>query len=471
MKLRLLFCLFIATITGAFAQQQAVIQGDEMLCPGGTGNAMVLGIVPYDSYQWQVKAYGESNFTNIEGAIYSTFQYDAYTYSVTTIRAQVSQNGETFYSNELFIDSMVFLPIFYSTETTGDVTFDPNQQGYILCEGGAIINTVGEPYTNVQWYKDEVAIEGATGTSYTITAPGTYYAIAAPADCPQSAQTTLPCVVMPCTTQEVEAPVIDGDLMLCPWTNGTAIVTNGYTYDTYQWYSKFWFTSDEYQPIEGATSATFTYDWFTYDQSLFKLVVTSGGTTYESNVIQIDSYAWVGLIIEQSMNENLVTYDPDQGFLMCPTGTITNTINSPYSIVQWYKNGEAIEGATSTTYVITEPGNYTVVASPEYCPDSTTESDPIVVVENTDCTAGTQNPAGKSFVLYPNPANSVLNVQLGSNNTASEYVIFDVTGKKLAEGTLKGSTSAINIENLANGTYLIKIGENGAQASQMFIKQ
>src|SRR6478672_5674323 len=94
-----------------------------------------------------------------------------------------------------------------------------------------------------------------------------------------------------------QAPTISGDTMLCPNTSGTASITTDMPYDSYQWYWRYWFTSDPFVAISGADAASFTYDWFTYDQAQLKVVVTLNGQTYESNVIQIDSYAWVGLTV------------------------------------------------------------------------------------------------------------------------------------------------------------------------------
>src|SRR5690606_6853911 len=108
-----------------------------------------------------------------------------------------------------------------------------------------------------------------------------------------------------------------GDVMLCPDSNGTASVTSTTVYDTYQWYYKYWFTSDEFQAIDGADSATFTYDWDTYDQALLKVVTTLDGTTYESNTIQIDSYNWASLFLSYELGEN-VTFDSDtEVFTLC----------------------------------------------------------------------------------------------------------------------------------------------------------
>ena len=157
-----------------------------------------------------------------------------------------------------------------------------------------------------------------------------------------------------------QAPEITGDVMLCPYTDGTATVTNP-IYDSYQWYSKYWFTSDPYVAIAGATGPSFTYDWFTYDQSLFKVVTTLNGTTYESNEIQIDSYAWASFSVGTELNE-FVSTDPNNGnLLLCSGASFTASIFMPYDFgIQWYKNGVPISGANEMDYVITGPGLYHV---------------------------------------------------------------------------------------------------------------
>jgi hypothetical protein len=275
-------------------------------------------------------------------------------------------------------------------------------------------------------------------------------------------------------TATAQAPVISGDLMLCPDTNGTATITNSATYDTYQWYFKYWFLDDqEFVPVDGATEASFTYDWFTYDQALIKVVVTQGENTYESNTIQIDSYQWAGLVIISTLGEG-VTINGDNGnLMMCEGASVVNTVNDFFVNLQWYKDGEPIEGATANTYSITEPGSYYVTASPSTCTNyvNTTITQPIVAEANSDCALGIDNPAAADkFMLYPNPAKNTLNIRLGQSSNVSDYSVIDVSGKILLSGKA-GSESAINISSLAAGTYLLKLSGDSAQVSKMFIKE
>lgn len=193
-----------------------------------------------------------------------------------------------------------------------------------------------------------------------------------------------------------QAPTIEGDVMLCPYTDGTATITNTDEYDSYQWYFKYWFLNDDFEAIEGANAASFTYDWYTYDQALLKVVVTKDGQTYESNEIQIDSYNWSSLLIRNQLQGNVhFEFDEEtlqQKYVMCTGAKIVQTVLEPYTIVQWYKDGVAIEGATSITYTITEPGVYNVVAGVEICPNATSASIPVNVVASDDCGPATPSP-------------------------------------------------------------------------------
>lgn len=278
------------------------------------------------------------------------------------------------------------------------------------------------------------------------------------------------------TRMSAQAPEITGDVLLCPWTDGTATVTNP-IYDTYQWYSKYWFTSDPYVAISGATESSFTYDWYTYDQSLFKVVVTLNGTTYESNEIQIDSYAWTSLNVGTELNE-FVTTDPNNGnLLLCSGASFRASIFMPYDFgIQWYKNGIPISGANEMEYLITGPGVYHVEAAPSFCPDSVSSNEPlpIVVEEDTSCGLGTDNPnLNNTFILYPNPANDYLLLDFMAGTNFTSYQIIDASGKVLEYRDHIEGQNRIKIDTtpLAAGFYLLQLQGFSTRVVKQFIKR
>ena len=70
--------------------------------------------------------------------------------------------------------------------------------------------------------------------------------------------------------------------------------------------------------------------------------------------------------------------------------------------------------------------------------------------------------------IYPNPVSNILNIKTNSNIINNHYVIFDVLGQAILNGEINNNDSVIDVNNLVNGLYLIKIGDN---ITHKFIKQ
>ena len=276
------------------------------------------------------------------------------------------------------------------------------------------------------------------------------------------------------TMSFAQNPVIEGELMLCPDTNGTATVVNQ-TYDTYQWYSKYWFTDDEYTPISGATQQSFSYDRFTYDQSLFKVVVTLGSATFESNVIQIDSYNWSTMMISSELNDYVYSNLDNGNFMLCPGGSFTNTLISPYEAsIQWFKDGNPIDGATQTSYEISAPGSYYVIAAPGICPESISSSQesPLIVEADMNCTLANDHfEAEESIVVYPNPVLNTLKVNSGQSGIINSYSILDASGKVLlSKDSIQHKNITIDVSALSNGIYILIMQSDSGKSSKKFVK-
>jgi len=77
------------------------------------------------------------------------------------------------------------------------------------------------------------------------------------------------------------------------------------------------------------------------------------------------------------------------------------------------------------------------------------------------------------FNIYPNPAQNVLNVQLGSENI-TEIRVLNTNGQKLLSTPVSSreTNKTINISSLSKGTYILQKIENSvAKGSKVFIKQ
>lgn len=147
------------------------------------------------------------------------------------------------------------------------------------------------------------------------------------------------------------------------------------------------------------------------------------------------------------------------------TPTITQNGNqlqsSSASSYQWFLNGNPISGATSQSYTPTQSGNYTVQ-----------------ITDANGCTAtsSSYNYTTTSYIsslyyeisIYPNPTEgNVLNVKY-NGNIVLNYQIINLNGKMMQSGTV--NKTSINIENLVEGMYFIKLFEKDFSFVGKFIK-
>ena len=72
--------------------------------------------------------------------------------------------------------------------------------------------------------------------------------------------------------------------------------------------------------------------------------------------------------------------------------------------------------------------------------------------------------------LYPNPASTLINIEL-EDIIASKVTILDMNGRKLQSVNILDKKTAINISNLINGIYLMQITTDKGTVSKKIVKQ
>jgi hypothetical protein len=83
------------------------------------------------------------------------------------------------------------------------------------------------------------------------------------------------------------------------------------------------------------------------------------------------------------------------------------------------------------------------------------------------------NEVGQNIIIYPNPANNILNVEmlnLASTGSATKLEIINSLGQVLSIIELSNQTSTININELPSGLYQLKLNEGSEQRVFKFIK-
>jgi hypothetical protein len=74
------------------------------------------------------------------------------------------------------------------------------------------------------------------------------------------------------------------------------------------------------------------------------------------------------------------------------------------------------------------------------------------------------------FSVFPNPAQSVINIKADSKLIGKIYTIFDNTGKVILTGKLTSQNTSIDLDNLSGGIYMFSVEEHMKQTFKI-IKQ
>lgn len=115
------------------------------------------------------------------------------------------------------------------------------------------------------------------------------------------------------------------------------------------------------------------------------------------------------------------------------------------------------------SFTYDEPGDYSVklVVINATTADSTIKENYITVVmyNGIICLEKTKE---SGIVIYPNPVNDFLNIQIISNNfdPYAEIKITDIHGKLTYSSQIYSKKSCINIQNLIPGIYFAKVKFN-----------
>lgn len=73
-----------------------------------------------------------------------------------------------------------------------------------------------------------------------------------------------------------------------------------------------------------------------------------------------------------------------------------------------------------------------------------------------------------NLIVYPNPTKDFLNIEISQFSNDAIYSVFDLSGKRVMNGTL--NINKIDVSQLNSGSYILRIFENQKQQTQKFIK-
>jgi len=96
---------------------------------------------------------------------------------------------------------------------------------------------------------------------------------------------------------------------------------------------------------------------------------------------------------------------------------------------------------------------------------SCTDTSNIAVLTVNNNVGINENSQNNLFSVYPNPAQSKINIKAGISLIGKSYSILDITGRIILTGIISTENTEINLNTLSEGTYVLKINE---QLNQSF---
>jgi hypothetical protein len=255
-------------------------------------------------------------------------------------------------------------------------------------------------------------------------------------------------------------PTVTGNLLLCPQTTDTLRTQQ---YDSYQWYTRPFSGGDSLSLVPGATDSTYAVS---SDSVPFYVAVeaTLNGCTERSPEVLVDGLAFLPLTVS---SEGEFTIGPNGELIICTGDTVLLIALLPYTLNhQWYDGDNPIPGANDDTLVVTQPGSYTLTASPGQCPNIVAHLGVFidVVYGNTPgcVTAVTAPHLSLDVTVGPNPAQATIQVSV-ADAAPVELTLLDSQGRVVRTHKFSGSMEMM-VGDLPRGVYALQLLSKNGQA-------
>jgi len=223
--------------------------------------------------------------------------------------------------------------------------------------------------------------------------------------------------------------------------------------DTYQWfkYGNVLPETNQYLP-----------DYANYGISGFSVLSTINGCS-ELSEIFTQTPVWSGYYFD-------IMGDPCTGntvpfAVLHTSGTLSGLEN-----ILWFKNDTLLPWMTNEdTLLIFSSGKYEckVINPVSNCPLDTTS---YTIVYNCGSTGIGDPDQLELWTLFPNPASETITIKFTDNDIGKQIHIYSVIGSLLKTITISAPTTKINIDDLADGIYYVRLKNNNYPALK-FIKQ
>lgn len=182
-----------------------------------------------------------------------------------------------------------------------------------------------------------------------------------------------------------------------------------------------------------------------------------------------------GIFMYQECNLSVQSQPLSQGINVNDNAQFTVGSSDPSASYQWqtdlgvgFQNLNSVgqySGTTNDTLIVSniimsnnnQP--FRCIVSSGSCSD--TSSVAVLTVNNN--VGLNENTQDKLFSVFPNPAQSIINVKADTKLIGNVYSIYDNTGRVVLTGKLNSHNTSIELGNLSGGIYIFSVGENMKQ--------
>ena len=488
----------ITGLTGSglgHSSRSLAIRSDGKIIVGGTlytGNSSQFALLRYDN-----NGIPDSSFNRNGIAFFDIGQAASYgeASGVALQNNKVVVGGTSVASNNTAGNAIVVARLLDSGQLITPVIIAGGPLNF--CQNGNVKLSSSETGT-IQWYKNNVALTGATQTDYTAASGGSYTVLVSNS---KGCGMSFPVVV---TTTEPFTPSVtpQGPVYFCV---GDSVILTSNSYSGNQWFK-------DGTIISGSTSPTLT-------------ARSTGSYTAKVTLNGCESVASNAIAVMANIIPSAPSITAGGAIIFCSGANVVLT-SSALNGNEWYKNGVQVTGSTANTLNVTTSGSYTAkvivpgcasatsnaiivtvnnnppkppndwngtkfsttsgyahyqwyrndtaitgATADNYTPGSGQFGDyKVVVTDNNNCTnTSDQRPYRITAVsnitvgdatlrYYPNPVQATLHIDVPQmSNKKMVAVLYDLGGRKLIQQSLKRGENLIPVQKLLSGVYELQI--------------
>jgi hypothetical protein len=361
------------------------------------------------------------------------------------------------------------LPV--TINTNGSPSVSITTPANTVCAGAPVTFTAtptnGGSAPAYQWMINGSTVSGATGSSFTTSSLSNVQivtcAMTSSLACILPATATSNDEVMTVNPTQTMSVNIGSNVTVCQGgpANFTATVTNGAGTLTYQW-------KINGSSVTGATGSTFTTSSLSNGQ-VVSCAVTTNAPCYTPTAVSNSVTATI--VSTQAFTISIGSGYAGQAVCLGQTVPFTSSASQAVASYQWYQNGTAVSGATSSTYSTTASSlavlqGVSLVATPSGgCPSnpSATATSQSLAISITP-TVGTPSAPSGPVSLYSG------NVPVNYTTSATNATGYNWSLTPSAAGTISGSgaTGTVTWNPAFTGGAVVSVtatGCNGPSAA------